>query len=128
MMFAPLALHCEILEQRTWPLYSRAMGENFGRLPVPVREMHDLAGDAGAAGRGTVKRGGSLLARLACAALRFPPEGQYDVHVCFAECDETECWTRHFGCYSFRSQLGLSSGGVYERFGPLRCNFSAGKR
>ena len=122
-LYTNLAMQEEILHQSVPSLYPSAMLERFALLPAPVRAMHSLSGDGGAAGRGTVIRGGSLLARLTCDLLGFPPAGEYDVHVSFSECGGIERWTRRFGPYSFSSEMGPSPYDVAERFGPLRFHF-----
>lgn len=122
-LFSQLALHEEIVRLPAPSLYLRALGDRFALLDAPVREMHGLAGDGGAAGKGTVTRGGSWMAHLACGLFGFPPSGEYDVHVSFAECGGIERWARYFGAHSFTSELGQSPYDLAERFGPLRFHF-----
>ncbi|MCJ8052699.1 DUF4166 domain-containing protein [Shinella curvata] len=105
------------------PLYRRVIGPAYDRLPEPVRGMHDVIGDGGAAGRGRVRRGRSLLARLVCAVMRFPPAGEHDLHVAFEERDGVERWTRDFAGNTFSSELSQSGGCLVERFGPMRFSF-----
>ena len=105
------------------PLYARAMGARFEALPPAVSAMHEVNGDGGAAGEGSVTRGRHLLARLIGAIMRFPPEGDYPVHVGFVERGGKERWTRDFGGHRFASELSQAGDGVAERFGPLRFVF-----
>jgi hypothetical protein len=79
-LFAPLALRHEIHEREAVPLYAQAMGAAFEALPPAVRAMHEVNGDGGAAGGGSVARGSHPLARLIGAIMRFPPSGNYPVH------------------------------------------------
>lgn len=122
-LFAPLAIGHETIEHEVTPLYVRAMGARFEALPAAVRAMHELNGDGGAAGEGSVKRGNHPLARLIGDIMRFPPSGHYPLHVAFAEEGGKERWTRDFGGHRFASELSQAREGVAERFGPLRFAF-----
>lgn len=122
-LFAPLAMNHETREREAIPLYARAMDARFDALPAAVRAMHEVNGEGGAAGEGSVKRGSHPLARLIGGIMRFPPEGDYPVHVGFAERAGKERWTRDFGGHRFTSELSRAGDGVAERFGPLRFVF-----
>ncbi len=122
-LFTPLAMRHETREREVSPLYARAMGSRFDLLPQAVRAMHEVNGDGGAAGEGSVKRGSHPLARLIGGIMRFPPEGDYPVRVGFAERCGKERWTRDFGGHRFSSELSRAGEGVAERFGPLRFMF-----
>ena len=122
-LFAPLAIGHEMHERELAPLYARAMGARFDVLPRAVRAMHEVHGDGGAAGEGHVARGGHPLARLIGSIMRFPPSGDYPVHVGFTERGGKERWTRDFGGHRFASELAQAGEGVAERFGPLRFAF-----
>lgn len=113
----------EIVAKPYVPLYRRIMRASFDRLPPPVRDMHHLIGDAGAAGTATVRRGRSPLARLVCAVMRFPPEGSHVLHVAFEEYRGKERWTREFSGQSFASELSQCGDLLCERFGPMRFHF-----
>jgi predicted dinucleotide-binding enzyme len=121
-LFAGLAIRHEIVERPLVPLYARAMEDRFAALPPRVREMHEVYGDGGAQGEGTVVRGKGL-ARLIGAVMRFPPSGSYPLHVAFTERNDRERWTRDFGGHRFSSELSAAGEGVAERFGPLRFVF-----
>lgn len=124
-LFDSLALHHGISESPLpLPVYVRAMGEGYDRLPGAVRAMHDIIADGGAEGQGTVESGPNPLARLIGAVMRFPPSGTYPLHVDFAEQGGKERWTRHFGAHRFSSELSLDGNGVIERFGPMRFSFA----
>ncbi|MES2441935.1 MAG: DUF4166 domain-containing protein [Pseudomonadota bacterium] len=122
--FAGLSIRHETVETATPPLYARAMGTRFDTLPPAVRGMHDFLGDGGAAGEGSVARGGRPLARLMGWVVRFPPSGSYPLHVAFAERGGVETWERNFGPHRFASRLSLSGACVVERFGPMRFAFA----
>jgi hypothetical protein len=122
-LFAPLAMNHETSEREAIPLYARAMGARFDVLPQAIRAMHEVNGDGGAAGEGQVRRGSHPLAQLIGSIMRFPPSGDYPLHVTFAEHGGKECWTRDFGGHRFTSELSRAGNGVAERFGPLRFVF-----
>lgn len=105
------------------PLYRHVIGPAYAVMPKPVRDMHDIVGDAGACGRGKVRRGASRLARLVCAVMRFPPEGEHDLHVSFAERNGVERWTRDFAGHAFTSEFSQRGDRLVERFGPMRFSF-----
>jgi hypothetical protein len=123
-LFAGLSIVHATIEHPLVPLYARVMGERFDRLPAAVRVMHDLYGDGGAAGEGTVERGTNPIARLANWLMRFPPSGTYPLHVAFAERNGAETWTRRFGPHRFHSRLSQHGERVVEGFGPLRFAFA----
>lgn len=118
--------HAQGVEERILPpvLYERIMGDAFAALPPMVRAIHDFHGDAGAAGEGRVERGRNFLARLMAAVARFPPAGDYRLHVAFAERGGRERWTRDFGGHVFSSELSAKNGLAVERFGPMRFGFA----
>ncbi|NIJ66688.1 NAD(P)-dependent dehydrogenase (short-subunit alcohol dehydrogenase family) [Sphingomonas leidyi] len=121
-LFVGLAIRHAVREHAVDPLYARAMGARFARLPEQVRAMHAFCGDAGAEGEGEVRRGRGL-AWLVGRVMGFPPSGSYPLRVAFAARDGKECWTRDFGGHAFSSELGQAGQGVAERFGPLRFAF-----
>jgi len=121
--FERLAIYREIDSHPYMPLYRRVMGKAFDALPRQVQEMHNVFGDAGAAGMATVERGRSPLARLVAAVMRFPPEGKHALHVAFEENDGAERWTRDFGGHRFSSELSKRGRYLTERFGPMRFYF-----
>jgi len=124
-LFAGLAVRHEVVETaEAGPLYRRLMGSRFDALPPLVRAVHEVHGDAGAAGAGNVARGRSWAAWLIGRVMGFPSAGAYPVHVDFAERNGRERWTRHFGPYRFSSELGAWGDLAAERFGPLRFGFA----
>ncbi|MBB4098590.1 DUF4166 domain-containing protein [Sphingomonas kyeonggiensis] len=121
-LFAGLAIRHATTERLVDPLYARAMGARFAKLPGRVREMHDFTGDAGAQGEGVVRRGKGL-AWLVGRMMGFPPAGDHPLHVAFSARHGKERWTRDFGGQAFSSALSQVGQGVAERFGPLRFAF-----
>lgn len=121
--FRSLAIVHAREERDATPLYRRVMSTRFDVLPRALRAMHEVVGDGGAAGTATVARGRSFAAGLVCALMRFPPSGEYPLHVAFQEHGGVERWTRDFGGHVFSSSLSQSGRQVVERFGPLRFLF-----
>lgn len=121
--FDGLAIFRAMERQPYVPLYRRVIGADYAALPQPVRDMHDLIGDAGASGRARVRRGRSMPARLVCAVMGFPVEGEHDLHVSFEERNGVERWTRDFAGQTFTSELSQCGVHLVERFGPMRFSF-----
>ena len=123
-LFARLAVRHETIERELPPpLYARVMGERFAALPPLVRAIHEVQGDGGAEGEGTVSRGKNPLAALFARIMGMPPAGTTPLHVGFTERGGTERWTRDFGGHVFASVLSAAKQGVSERFGPLAFHF-----
>ncbi len=118
-----LSTYRQVDTQTYVPLYRRVMGQAYDTLPQPMLDMHDVFGDAGAEGRATVTRGRSRLAGLIADIMRFPPQGEHDLHVTFEEEGGVERWTRDFGGHVFVSELSQSGRNLVERFGPMRFYF-----
>ena len=122
--FAGLAIRHETREiALPPPLYARAMGAAFERLPPAVRAIHQVLRDDGAHGLATVTRGRNPIARLIGRIVRFPAAGEHELHVHFEERDGVETWTRRFSGKGFHSRLSLRRGLLVERFGPLTFGF-----
>jgi Domain of unknown function (DUF4166)/Saccharopine dehydrogenase NADP binding domain len=122
-LFSQLCISTEIDERKLVPLYQKIMGQSFDSLPPPVRTMHDICGSGTAYGHAEVDRGSSLLARLVCTIMRFPPAGRHQLTVYFTEENGVEQWTRAFGGHNFSSELSEAKGQLIERFGPMRFHF-----
>jgi len=107
------------------PLYARVMGAAFDRLPRPVRAMHMVWRDGGAAGEAEVEGSANPIARSVARVMRFPPAGRHALHVGFTESGGVETWIRDFGGHRFSSRLSRDarSGRLVERFGPLAFAF-----
>jgi len=106
------------------PLYARILGDAWRELPAQIRDMHDVHDTATAEGRARVERGRGILARLACALLRFPQSNlDTSVSVQFDVSNGVETWTRTFGNDRFGSRQfagrGRSERLLCERFGAL---------
>ncbi len=102
-------------------LYRRVLGDDFGKLPKQIRDMHTRAFRA--TGRADIVRGRSLLARLICAFSRLPATGLgVPVVTTFDPIEGGERWTRVFNNESFQTDIMFddkTSGALTERFGPF---------
>jgi hypothetical protein len=124
-LFAELAIEHAFSEiAQSSPLYARVMGPDFSRLAPALKVIHGVLRDHGASGRAVVDRGGNSFAKLVARVMRFPPAGEHEVHVHFAEVDGVERWTRDFGGTRFSSILSANGSRLVERFGPLRFSFT----
>lgn len=114
------------------PLFERALGPDFARMPEAIRALHGSVGDAAFAGRAEVIRGSHPLARLVAALFGLPGESaDTPVRVTLephdagtpAETIPAETWTRRFGGHRFASRMRLAGpegrGLLSERFGPF---------
>ena len=122
--FSAMAITTETSERpQPDPLYAQLMGGRFAALAPEVRAMHMVLRDGGATGRATVSRGTNILAHVISLLMRFPPAGDHELHVAFAERDGIETWTRDFSGNRFSSHLSRQGPYLIERFGPLRFRF-----
>lgn len=122
--FAGLAItHTSSERKLPPPLYARIMGSRFEQLPPALRRVHDVLRDGGASGEAKVTGTANRLGQLVARVMRFPPAGQYPLHVSFTERDGREHWTRRFGARTFASSLSEEQDCLVERFGPLRFRF-----
>jgi NAD(P)-dependent dehydrogenase (short-subunit alcohol dehydrogenase family) len=121
--FDGLSIYHERMDTPYKPLYQRVLGHRFATLPPAVADMHLLVGDGGATGEAIVTRGQSLLAKIVCAIMGFPPNGSMALRVSFDEHHGAETWTRDFGGTRFSSVLSQQGPNLIERFGPLAFAF-----
>ncbi|MET1411500.1 DUF4166 domain-containing protein [Roseibium sp. HPY-6] len=113
--------------QESQSLFRRALGHEFDKLPATVRALHSVVGKHDWIGEARVTRGSSVLGKLVCRLIGFPPESkQTPVSVTIERQQDAEIWHRDFGGKCFSSTLTLrndqSRGHVYERFGLMKFN------
>lgn len=106
------------------PLFRRLLGPAFDDLPPRVRELHDSHEVREWRGVADIRRGKSVLARMICAVLRFPPAGKrVPVSVTLTPEKGAERWIRNFGGRRFSSMLSAGTGKDHyllaERFGLI---------
>lgn len=108
------------------PLFERALGAGFARMPEAVRALHGAVGDGAFRGRAEVLRGRGRLVALVALLFRLPPAMEDgSIRVTMEPHFEVgaERWTRHFPGRRFSSRMRLAgpdgSGRVRERFGPF---------
>ena len=106
-------------------LYRRLLGARFDRLPLRVRELHDVAAVSRWVARADVERGRGPAARLIATVLALPPDGRdQPLSVTFEPVDGREIWTRRFGVSVFRSVQYERGGLLRERAGPVTFLFA----
>ena len=120
----PFAIRTGCRETPVPPLFERALGDAFRRLPAAVRDLHEVHESRVFVGEGRVQRGRGPVAWFFARLGRFPPAAdRVPVEVEMAVRGGGERWTRRFGRHRFRSRLGRRStdapGVVWERFGLL---------
>lgn len=109
----------------SWPLFRRVLGSAWTSLPRPIATLHEFDRQQSYAGRATVTRGRSIVARIAARLIGFPVSGEYVPVVVGMEVENgVETWCRNFDGHRFSSTMteGADSWAhlVCERFGPFR--------
>ena len=105
---------------RIEPLFKRAFGAGFERMPQPIRELHRPCGTAVFAGVAQIDGASNFIGTLAARLFRFPPAGSaVPVEVTLKPDGSTERWRRRFGESRFSSVLALDARTqqLTERFG-----------
>lgn len=105
-------------------LYERVIGDDWQRLPQPLRELHSVTQRAVFEGEARVENGSALLSRCLRSLIGFPRAAErVAVRVTIERRGDCERWTRQFGRQRFRSVLRAARnserGVVVERFGAL---------
>lgn len=102
----PLAIVSEQQFQPAPTLFERALGEDWLRLPTPVRTLHGAAHLAEYRGEAVVENGKHLLARLARICMRLPRAAlSVPVQVSITASEGQEHWQRQFGQRRFATTL-----------------------
>lgn len=104
------------------PLFARALGEEFRRLPTCVRQVHASDPAVELRGIADVEGATGVFARLVARAFGFPRSATgVEARVRIERAGEGEIWTRAFGGARFRSlvKAGDQPGTLVERFGPF---------
>ena len=103
------------------PLFRRALGGEFERLPQAVRTFHDTFGIRRYRGRCDIHPADGPIAAMMSFIGGFPLRAHKavdaEVKVEAGPCGEV--WTRRLGGKTFRSRLFVSDRTAWERFGPL---------
>ena len=104
-------------------LLQTALGDAWQQLPRSVQRLHSVQEVESFSGRACIRRGHSLLARLAGWFFQFPTAGDdVELTITKTRTSSGEIWERNFAGRSFRSLLTSSPRPVHyrERFGPFR--------
>lgn len=110
-------------------VFQAVLGEDFNRLPPPIRDLHTVLAARRWQGRAHVKRSRRFLSRLAGWVAGFPNSAEdIPVEVEMRNTTRGETWIRTFGEKRFRSYLSSQSqhgvDRLFERFGPMRFEIS----
>ena len=108
------------------PLFERALGAGFARMPGAIQALHGSVGDGAFRGRAEVRRGRGPVVALVALIFRLPPamaDGPVRVGIEPDLDAGAERWTRHFPGRHFSSRMERAgpdgSGRLRERFGPF---------
>jgi len=113
------------------PLYCRALGSAWERLPDAIRDLHTVRTDKTVRGEAEVERGRGLIARVIGWVMGLPAAGSaVPVEVTFTRRpDGGEVWKRTFAGKSFASDQVMGKGRyerlIVERFGPVALGLAA---
>jgi len=120
-VLAPYAIHATTQDERPLPLYRQALGEDFERLPRPIRAIHDHVTSFQASGLATITLGRNTVARCLQALGVLPKSGtDIETQVTFTIRKGRERWTRRFAGFSGSSVQGWPSRDhVWEKFGLI---------
>lgn len=107
--------------QTIQPLFRKVLGDEFDKLPTPVKELHSGFGRSIYEGRATAEGPTGLLGRMAAPLVGFHAGGDdIPVRVTIDADLNGETWSREFDGKKFQSGLTVDEGGfAQERFGPL---------
>mmetsp|Transcript_15725 Transcript_15725/g.61419 ORF Transcript_15725/g.61419 Transcript_15725/m.61419 type:complete len:403 (-) Transcript_15725:56-1264(-) len=113
----------EAEQRRGRSVFEAGLGARcWAALPLAIRALHDVAGQARASGTAVVERGTSALAAVVCALFRFPQSSPaVPVTVTMTSDGVTERWERNFGGAVLTSHLRPAGGegAMFERFPPV---------
>ena len=105
-------------------VFQQVLRAPFFNLPEPVRMLHSIRGRGTYAGRVTVERGSSALARLCAAVAGLPPAmADAPLRMEFSADAKGETWRRDFGGHPMSSRLKCRKGLLVERLGPVQFRF-----
>jgi hypothetical protein len=107
-----------------WPVFRRVLASAWNELPREIRQLHQIDAEVRFAGRASVQRGRSLLARIIGYAVGFPPSAsEVPLEVTMRTENGREYWRRDFDGHVFSSSLSEGQGRyanlLRERFGPV---------
>lgn len=106
------------------PLYQRALGQAFDRLPPILRAFHTDETGGEAAGTLRIEHGKGFLPHLAARLMRLPPPGEnIPIHLQIRVDGPREQWIRHYGSHCMRTWQWVQNGLLIEAAGPCRFGF-----
>lgn len=104
------------------PLFHRAYGADLQIVPAPIRRLHDVFDVHDYSGVATVQRGDSLLSRLICIFMGFPPSGEgMPLSIRLQKTEDGERWSRSFADWPLETRFcaGATDGSITETLGAL---------
>lgn len=114
------------------PVFRKILGSAWQQLPNEIRELHDTRQPRRFAGRASVIRGRSVVARIIGRIAGIPPAASdipLQVTMTPNESHGKERWTRDFGGHKFSSVMSAGKGRfsklICENFGPVRIAMAA---
>lgn len=111
------------MPQNTSSLYQRALGTEFDRLPLSLRQFHTRS-EGHAQGSLSVRRGSGRLRNFLADCLRLPCAGErLPIRLQVKPWGEGERWVRHFGELRLETRQWLWQRLLVEAAGPLQFGF-----
>ena len=105
-------------------LFANLLGAAFDRLPAGIRRIHAGSLPVRFSGACDIKRGSTVLGRLAGTLAGMPAAGsQVPLTIEIGAAVDGETWTRHFGTRQVRSRMTAEGGLLVERLGLLTIAF-----
>jgi hypothetical protein len=105
-------------------LYARLLGPAFERLPPALQSIHDARRVKRYSGRGKVRRGAGLIARIIGRFAGLPASGaDIPIEVTINATRDGEDWIRKFGTQRMQSRLTDRKQRLEERLGLMVLTF-----
>jgi hypothetical protein len=109
------------------PLFERALGDAFERMPQPIRDLHRLRGVTTFKGVAQIDKADNVVGALVASLFGFPAAGSdVPVEVAIEPHVNGETWHRRFGSARFSSALAIDAVAhqLTERFGLVCCTLN----
>lgn len=127
-MFSQFNIHTgtrDLPQSSDSPIFRQVLADAWKNLPAQIRALHEIDDHKSFAGRATVTRGDSWLARLLAWVMGFPPAAKnIPVSVTMRRREDKEKWLRNFAGHTFSSEMSIGDGDfshlIFERFGPIK--------
>jgi hypothetical protein len=105
-------------------LYARILGPAFEHLPPALKRIHDARRVKRYAGRGDIRGGAGLIARIIARFAGLPiARTDIPIEITINATDASEDWIRKFGTQRMQSRLSERRQRLEERLGPIVLTF-----